>query len=486
MISHRQPTVRIARVVLEALTPLSVSTGSPDGVFDTDVVTDANGLPAIPGTSLAGILRHLWQEHHGESSSESLFGFQRGKEGQKSSVALSWAVLLDSEQEPTEGLLLGEDRHRLDSDPLLASASALSDDPVFRNRVRLTHKGAAAYRGKFDRSVVPAGHRFAFELSMEGGKDEDWNMLLTLLQHPGFRLGGGTRAGLGKVACRRVHVRSFDLEDPKDIKDYAELSASVGDTGQLEAKKLADDPCAAQGWLRGKLHLEALGLWRVGQGTPDPADGAKPADFLPVTEPRVHWSQSKGSESDRELLVPASALKGALAHRYRFHSHRLAGRWAEHAVGESGGLVEPQCPETSALFGEIAGRNQGQAGCLYLDDVFLDPEEHVRQRVMHNSIDRFTGGVRDRVLFEEECLLDGKFEISLALHLNRLERAVKTDEELERIRKALSLALGELLEGRLALGSKTTSGNGFFKGSMTGQLADWLGFTEVSKEAEDG
>ncbi|NKI33907.1 hypothetical protein HFP89_01850 [Wenzhouxiangella sp. XN79A] len=486
MSSHRKPIVRIARVVLEALTPLSISTGSPDGVFDTDVVTDANGLPAIPASSLVGVLRHLWLDSFDEESADSLFGFQRQKEAKKSSVSASWAVLLDSQHKPVEGLLLGEDRTRLNSDPLLAAAAALSDDPVFRNRVRLTHKGAAAHRGKFDRSVVPAGYRFAFELSMDGATDAEWTQLLSLLAHPGLRLGGGTRAGLGKVACRRLHERSFDLKDPKDAECYRKLSSSVGDTGQLEERQGMTARDSENTWLNATLHLKAVGPWRIGQGTPDPGDERKPADFLPVTESRVRWDGSSGRESDRELLVPASALKGALAHRFRFHAHRLAGRWANHSRTENGALVDPVCPESDALFGVVSGQDQGQAGCVYLDDVFLDPEQPARQRVMHNSIDRFTGGVRDRVLFEEECLIGGEFEIPLALDYKRLERAAESEEELERIRQAMALAVRDLLEGRLALGSRTTSGNGFFNGTMTGTLTDWLAPAGSTKEAEDG
>lgn len=485
MIEHRKPMVRIARVVIEALTPLSVSTGTPDGVFDAGVMTDANGLPAIPASSLAGVLRHLWRERYGESATDELFGFQREKDAGKSDVSLSWAVLLDSRQRPVEGLLLGEEGERIENDPILASAAALSDDPVFRNRVRLTHKGAAAHRGKFDRSVVPAGHRFAFEIAMEGGTDEDWNNLLTLLEHPGFRLGGGTRAGLGKLTCRRLHARSFDLQKPEDARAYAQLSVSVGNPSKLEAVALPDKSSAQTDWLWGTLKLNASGLWRIGQGTPDVETQGKPADFLPVTEPRIQWSDvqgtARGAAKGRELLVPASSIKGALAHRFRFHAHRLAGRWAND---ETSGIENPESPEVDALFGVVAAKDQGQAGCLYLDDVFLDPEEHIRQRVMHNSIDRFTGGVRDRVLFEEESLLGGEFEVPIALDRTRLDRATATDEGLERIRQALALAVQDLLEVRLALGSRTTSGNGFFTGDISGSLAFWLRLSSINEEVE--
>ena len=49
--------VHIARFSLQARSALSIGTGGTDGVFDHPIVRDANGLPLIPGTSLAGVLR---------------------------------------------------------------------------------------------------------------------------------------------------------------------------------------------------------------------------------------------------------------------------------------------------------------------------------------------------------------------------------------------------------------------------------------------
>jgi len=46
---------RLLRLVLESVTPLSIGTGRGNGVFDNLLVRDPNGLPGIPGTSLAGV-----------------------------------------------------------------------------------------------------------------------------------------------------------------------------------------------------------------------------------------------------------------------------------------------------------------------------------------------------------------------------------------------------------------------------------------------
>lgn len=57
----------LSRFVIEAQTPISVGKGEKSILSDAIVATDVNGLPYIPGTSIAGVLRHsmlkLEKEH---------------------------------------------------------------------------------------------------------------------------------------------------------------------------------------------------------------------------------------------------------------------------------------------------------------------------------------------------------------------------------------------------------------------------------------
>ena len=48
----------LARIIVEAVTPIAIGTGSKDILTDAPVVRDINGLPYIPATSLAGVIRH--------------------------------------------------------------------------------------------------------------------------------------------------------------------------------------------------------------------------------------------------------------------------------------------------------------------------------------------------------------------------------------------------------------------------------------------
>ncbi len=473
--------VRIARLVLEAATPLSISTGSPDGVFDSALVCDANDLPAIPASSLAGVLRNLYTQQNGSEAAQRLFGYQDKDDGAASRLHVGWGHLLDSHGRAACGLLLGNAARRLRDDPLLADARAQQGNPTHRNRVRLTHRGAAADTGKFDRSVLPAGHRFAVELRLLAAPDEaedaQWQSLLALLAHPGLRLGGGVRAGLGSMRCVSLHTARFDLRQPAQAKALGALGADPSATQGLDARPVPQAQHAH--WVAAALALDARHLWRIGQG--DVALGSidaeeKTPDLLPVTERRVHWDDGKGQlDKQRELLLPAASLKGVLAHRMAFHARRFAGIWAgaEHPRDKDGHPIAP--PEVLALFGSIKDKAasgqqpQGWAGCLFIDDTYLPVQKSVR--LMHNSIDRFTGGVREHMLFEEENVLGGKAQVRLAIDLQRLQTTANVHATTTTaIQRAFIAALQDLGEGRLALGARSTSGNGFFRADIPAAL----------------
>ncbi|WP_297475563.1 RAMP superfamily CRISPR-associated protein [Ferrovum sp.] len=492
---HALNQVHLARLVLEVITPLSISTGSPDGVFDSALVRDANDLPAIPASSLAGVLRHLCTQQYGVDMTRQLFGFQDRDRGAVSQLHLGWGLLLDSRGRAADGLLLGESGKRLQEDALFRDALDQIGAPMHRNRVRLSHRGAAVDTGKFDRSVLAAGHRFAVELRLgteAHDSGEQWNKVLALLSHPGFRLGGGTRAGLGRLRCISICVGHFDLRVPQQARALANLGTDPSDLRNLTVHSIPQSDSSA--WIRADLALDARNLWRLGQG--DVLMGEldadeKVPDLLPVSERCVSWSNGTGGVSaQRHLLVPASSLKGVLLHRMAFHARRFARVWDPKPPGDKDG--HPLLPaEVLALAGNVKDKQggidekspQGWAGCLYIDDIYLPAPKTVR--LMHNSIDRFTGGAREHRLFEEQTILGGKIQVPISIDLQRLKRAAQVQRiDLAAIQRAFLAALQDLCEGRLALGARSTSGHGFFQGEIPATLSKpWTEIISFQQEA---
>ena len=94
----------LARVVLEAVSPLALGTGERDIITDALVATDTNGLPYLPGSSIAGVLRHLAEENMEGERVKHLFGYQEGKKGEGSRLILTEGKLLDEQSKVCDGL----------------------------------------------------------------------------------------------------------------------------------------------------------------------------------------------------------------------------------------------------------------------------------------------------------------------------------------------------------------------------------------------
>ena len=440
--------VHVIRLTLQTRTPLSIQQGSGDGVFDNLLVVDANGLAAIPGSGFAGVLRHLYQKLYGNPATCELFGYE-GNETSPSRVRVSWGCIHDQHNQPVEGLLTGEDRDRLITDPLLADASC--DIPLKRDRVRIDHRGTASSQGQFDRIALRAGHRFSLEICLWEPSEDRINRtrLMQLLTHPAFRLGGSTRGGFGALEIVRLRQRFFNLKDKNDFTAYCAMKPELSDVEGFSKARLEYAAEQAQA----RVTLEPEDFFRFGQGMkPLDSNGDKDPDLLPVTEEVVVWDGTVGRLSERKLLIPATAIKGALRHRVAFHYNQLADQFAE---GDGVNFNTDQNHGVCALFGEGAGQDDGSPGCVFMDDLYLAETEV--SHMTHNGIDRFTGGVREHVLYAEEVVAVPQFTFALTL---------SGDGDVPRMaRLALEKALEDLVSGRLPLGAGAARGHGYFRGS---------------------
>lgn len=479
--------IYLVRVVLEAKTPLSIASGQADGVFDVALVRDANGLPAIPGSSIAGVLRHLYWSVYGEAEMKALFGWQEADQGDPSRLHVSWGAIQDSQGRPVEGLLLGKERTRIETDPLLHAAWESAATPFNRDRVRVSHRGVAADKAKFDRAVLPAGYRFSAEISLvsEQARDPRWDRLIGLFAHPLFRVGGATRAGLGRLVPKKAFAGRFDLATPEGRAAFSALPPGLGESQGLKQVNIESNANDGR-YVSAVLRLKPRAFWRIGQGESGRLDddNGKTADLLPKLEPRVVWKDGKWDVAADELLVPASSVKGALAHRVAFHANCLAGRWAEGFSPEALKTYDKseECEEARTLFGfardDRGGKEgdlPGQAGRVFIDDAFVQYTKDDLQLMIHNSIDRFTGGVREHMLFTEELVWGKEVELALAVDTQGIDEASRC---------AFALALEDLCSGRLALGGGAAKGHGFFDGKIKWfDDAAWIGDGKPRKEA---
>ncbi|NKB64719.1 MAG: hypothetical protein GKR95_22240 [Gammaproteobacteria bacterium] len=450
---NKFPLFYVARVQVETKSPLSIATGQSSEFFDTGLVCDANGLPAIPGTSIAGVLRHLYFDVYGEEV-EQVFGFQKDHvrehdfRGQVSRANFSWGCMHDRNGVAIQGLY--HDDTELRADTLLGVALELSQTPEFRDRVAIDHQGVSA--NKFNRSVLLTGYRFTFEITYWSDNDQDkkWSRLLSLLYHPLFRIGGNTRSGLGKLEIVEIRNRGFDLREGQGRRDFVSFSKNrnlneSGGFSEFQNSELNTDHITTV-----ELELEPRSFWRIGQGdhnTLTTSDG-RPARLLPKLEQVVSWEKGIARPAGRHLLIPASSVKGAIAYRVAFYANCIEKQWADNypnnemkqssAKNPQPNDISPndmslynkseQCNAVRELFGFVAEEEKGikTRSIKRMKDERLESEQsdtvlegNLRVNTPENA--RKSSGRVGKVLIDDGYLSFGEDDLMIIMH-NSIDR----------------------------------------------------------------
>lgn len=446
--------VHLARVVVEADTPIAIGTGREDIVTDAPVVRDVNGLPYIPATSLTGVIRHALCI--GKEDKNVVFGYHDKNGGQGSRLILTDAVMIGKEGNAMDGIC------HIPNDEFYSHYN----EKNVRQHVRITDKGVADTKGygKFDNEVVYKGTRFVFEMELLSDETEveDFENSLKQLYDETFRIGGGTRCGYGKLTVKKCERVTLDMMDAEDRRAYLKKSSSLSAPWEFNDVKVLEEgkASASTGWTKYELKLEPRDFILFGSGM-----GDEEADNIPMTDIVVEWNeQGKPCFSKQKTLIPATSVKGALAHRTAYHFNKRKGIFANQIKTESERkqYVGSSNEAVRTLFGTSAdatsGDNRGKRGSVILSDV---SQHEVETKVFHhNKIDYFTGGTIDGALFQEKSIWGkGKsYELEILVDNNALD-----DED---VKLAFEQSLKDLCEGLLPLGGVTGRGNGVFSGEL--------------------
>lgn len=436
----------IARIVLEAETGLFVGSGEASLLKDALVQKDHHGLPMIQGTSLAGVLRHSIEKSHEDKKVwEELFGFQEKNAGMGSRLRVSSAYMMINKTSVAEGL-----------NPDIEKIKDRYENLPSRQHVRITEKGVAQDTGLFDNEIVYKGSRFLFELELKGTKEDAprWETLLSTLSSPLFRIGHGTRNGYGKLKVLTLRTKAFDLTTPVDFEAYLHFDPSFNASNSC--LKEANPGTSTIKVDTYKLHLEPDSFFIFGKGA-----GDDEADNIPVEE-EVAMYTTDTIQFIKQTLIPASSIKGALAHRTAFHFNKLNHKYIDRHEGDSG----KDNPAVSTLFGfesEGSKEKKGHRGRVILDDLYYSSEKVNNDKIFnHVAIDRFTGGAMDGALFSEKVsVVANKGTIEFTVYLERIGADIDQD-----IRNAFEEALIDVCKGLLPLGGMTTKGHGIFTGKV--------------------
>jgi len=461
----------LARIVVETQTPLAVSSGEKNIETDAEIIKDVNGLPYIPATSIAGVVRHAMKESGKDNESKD-WGFQitskdgKGK-GAGSRIIFTNANIVDEDGVVVDGIVekKSDFLNHFDSLPI-------------RQHARIDHKGVTVKGGKFDEEIVYKGTRFCFEMEYVNNADKKsyFDDLISTICPSSLRIGGGTRSGFGKLNIVCIKTKELNLENPEDLKKYIEKSSSLsdmsfwGDADDNKASGKTDDGIASY-----ILTIEPDDFFLFGSGF-----GDDEADMTPISESFISWESGKGEFKDNAVLIPATSVKGAIAHRVAYHYNRLTGRFADKIQEDLEQFTGKNNLAVKCLFGSEGNpsakekdEKRAVRGNVMISDVIQAKSGQPDKLLNHVAIDRFTGGAMEGALFTEK-VTDGrgcKYEIDITVDKKGVQQLFNNDknkkdgEKIDNVYKALECALDDICSGLLPLGGGVNRGNGVFSGT---------------------
>ncbi len=475
----------LARVVIEAQTPLAIGTGKKSLESDSCIARDINGLPFIPGTSLAGVLSHglknaikatTEDDTQAQSAIDDLFGLQTEKSTRGSKLMITDALMLGPNNTINDGLY--ENINSLFTQDFYKEFTAF---PI-RDHVRITHKGVAADQGKFDEEVAYKGMRFVFEIEVVDSNENDspklqslFDQVVDLLLSAQFRVGSGTRSGFGEMSVVSLQKVTLDLADKEkdSLKKYIQKSSSLNDStfwtdiDSYTPKKVDQDH-----WLTYDIILEPEDFFHFGSGS-----GDNEVDMTTVKEKYITWDDNKPRFVQQDaILIPSTSIKGALSHRVAYLWNKKEGKYGDNA------LVGHDNPAVSALFGsegkqvtetDSNGKVTTQTidkkrGNVLFSDILLNNEQGIyKEKILnHVAIDRFTGGTIPGALFSEKVTIGKGHSIECKISLD--EKAIEAacvGTTKDKVIAAFESALQHVCDGLLPLGGGVQRGHG----AMTGK-----------------
>ena len=395
------------KLQFKLLSPLSIGDSFSEKT-DKDIILDSRGLPVIPATSIAGVLRSLAGDNK-----DALFGciaeykYEDGKKVMKKPQKDSQLIFYDA---------------ALVTD----SANEACDCVATRDCVALDEYKTARAGSKFDFQAVETDAVF---VGYAEARDQDAKVELEKLLNNALSFGSKTTRGYGKVELSyqcivfNPNVSGTNAQEVlKKWLDFDMFNWPDGDWVDVQP------PINSNG-ITLKLQLKQQGGLSIRQYQTDiSTNEQQSADYGPV------------SLRDGTPVIPGTSWAGMFKH----HMEALLGKELPEAFGfvltdekekEAKKREERTCQKAKIAFSESQIKN-GKPKLL-----------------TRNMIDRFTNGTKDGALYTELTVYDGTTALEITL-----DKDIPPD-----VKRALCVTIMDLNNGYATVGGLTAVGRGLFK-----------------------
>ena len=441
------------KITFQLESPLCIGSGRND-ITDQDILRDARGIPYIPGSAVAGVIREACDGAIDEDRLKYYFGYahiNKGKndESVESSIIESKIIFYDA-------TLVDDGKNK--KDELLYRISQ-------RDGVALNEYKSAKKQAKFDWEILEGDCKFQtfIEISEEESDNEiaAEEMLINIAKvwkEADIRFGAKTTRGFGKICNVDIIRRSFELVKNPDngIEDWLEFNLfddeSWEDNDSYE--KISSELKKYNEWkLKEKkklsLRLKLQGGISIRRYSTQCSEEESSPDQEQMTT--IKFNNKKSSDQDQVesqksieeiAVIPGTTWAGAIGHRM------------EELIKGSKEKRDNDTP-VYHYFGAAKENNKEKSLICFGESRLTGGEFKIMSR---NAIDRFLGSTAEGALFTEKIYIGGETTLDISFG-DPYNTAVSYSNDFI---KALAATLTDLHEGYLAVGGATSVGRGVF------------------------
>jgi CRISPR/Cas system CSM-associated protein Csm3 (group 7 of RAMP superfamily) len=439
---------RFIKAQIETTAPLKIGSGA-SLVTDSDVLLDSSGKPFIPGTALAGVLRHYLAENG------------------KGDMACDWfGYIVEKEDEgATSGVITYDIVQSLDS-----GTATLS----IRDGVALDEYKTAKGMAKYDYQVVDSGQKFTVRIEIDeadiivpkGSKvvsrkttaEDLEETLIEALRSGDLAFGCKTTRGFGAYEVKSIERLSLDLSTPEGIQSLINFDWTDNASWEKEKKEGAIEGSSKLYPLKNSrtvdFDVSAFLMIRdyATQALANPGEKlvVKDSDGNPVETDSKLVDAEMLKDSNGKPIIPGTSWSGL----FRHHMYRVLRRTGE-TEDDANAFID-------SVFGTVKESDniKTKSNIVFMESTVTgNPLQLNRTR---NAVDRFTGGAGDKKLFTTQASYGG--QVSLTVKWREGIKGVNA----ELLKSLIDVTIQDLKEGFAAIGGLTAIGGGILKPATKG------------------
>lgn len=432
------------KITFQLDSPLCIGSGRND-ITDQDILRDARGIPYIPGSAVAGVLREACQGIMDDKAWKYYFGYSSTNTENK---VKSDDDIIESQIIFYDATLVGDNEDK-EGNPKYRISQ--------RDGVALNEYKSAKKQAKFDWEILEGDCKFQtfIEISEEQSDvnekvkaDEVLTNIAKIWKETDIRFGAKTTRGYGKICNVEIIGKNFDFTLKDEISSWLDFDIFEENSWKnailykdMLNTLMKDSIWALKDNNRLSLELRLEGGLSIRRYSTECSDEESSPDQEQLTTVKF---DKNGSEE--VAVIPGTTWAGAIGHRMEELIDCSKVKEVERGKGDI---------QKYYYFGTVNSKVK-EKSLIYFSESKLTGGQF--KKMSRNAIDRFLGSTAEGALFTEKIYIGGETTLDISFG-DPYNTAVSYSDDFI---KALAATLTDLHEGYLAVGGATSVGRGIF------------------------